>query len=117
MARRASKFDQMTVADLVQLRDEIETALNGKIAIERKELQSKIDSLANIERRGGKIGSAGNSPERNTRRKPHALKGRKAPTKYRGPNGEEWSGRGLAPRWLVALEKKGKKRDQFLIRQ
>ena len=33
----------------------------------------------------------------------------------RGPGGETWAGRGLTPRWLVDLEKKGKKREQFLI--
>ena len=36
-------------------------------------------------------------------------------TQYRGPNGETWSGRGLAPRWLAELERKGKNRDSYLI--
>jgi DNA-binding protein H-NS len=47
--------------------------------------------------------------------KAHPLKGQKAAPKYRGPNGETWAGRGLAPRWLTALEKKGKKRESFFI--
>lgn len=38
-----------------------------------------------------------------------------APIKFRGPNGETWSGRGLTPRWLKALEARGKKRDQFAV--
>jgi len=41
----------------------------------------------------------------------------KVAPKYRGPDGETWSGRGLSPRWLVALEKQGKKRDSFLIKK
>lgn len=37
--------------------------------------------------------------------------------KYRGPNGEAWSGRGLTPRWLAALLSHGKKKDDFLIKK
>ena len=36
--------------------------------------------------------------------------------KYRGPNGEGWSGRGLMPRWLSALVATGKTREDFLIK-
>ena len=35
--------------------------------------------------------------------------------KYRGPNGETWSGRGLTPKWLAALLEQGKTKDEFLI--
>lgn len=37
------------------------------------------------------------------------------PAKYRGPNGEEWSGRGRNPKWLQAAIDAGKK-DEFLIK-
>jgi len=46
----------------------------------------------------------------------HAAKGKKVAPKYRGPGGETWSGRGLAPRWLADLEGKGKKRESYLIK-
>ena len=36
--------------------------------------------------------------------------------KYRGPNGEAWSGRGLTPRWLAALLAQGKTKEEFAIR-
>jgi len=36
--------------------------------------------------------------------------------KYRGPQGQEWSGRGPAPRWLSALLVDGKTREDFLVR-
>jgi len=39
------------------------------------------------------------------------------PPKYRGPNGETWSGRGHQPKWLTALEADGRKKDEFLIRE
>ena len=38
------------------------------------------------------------------------------PAKYRGPNGEAWSGRGLAPRWLSSLIAQGKKKEDFAIK-
>lgn len=36
--------------------------------------------------------------------------------KYRGPNGETWSGRGLTPRWLTALLSEGKAKEDFVIK-
>ena len=46
------------------------------------------------------------------------LKGRKAKAMYRNPKtGETWSGRGRTARWVVAAEKAGKKRDEFLIKR
>ena len=46
-------------------------------------------------------------------------KGRKTgqvPAKFRGPNGETWSGRGKLPGWLQAQEAEGRSRDQFLVK-
>lgn len=36
--------------------------------------------------------------------------------KYRGPNGESWSGRGLTPRWLTSLLAEGKTKEDFTIK-
>jgi DNA-binding protein H-NS len=57
------------------------------------------------------IGLAGKRLGRSVRRKTRRI----AP-KYRGPAGELWSGRGLTPRWLRDAIKKGKKREDFLIK-
>ena len=35
--------------------------------------------------------------------------------KYRGPNGETWTGRGLTPRWLAGLIADGKTKEDFVI--
>ena len=35
--------------------------------------------------------------------------------KYRGPNGESWSGRGLMPKWMQALVAEGKSKQDFAI--
>lgn len=41
--------------------------------------------------------------------------GAKVPAKYRGPNGESWSGRGLTPRWLATLVAEGKSKESFAV--
>lgn len=38
------------------------------------------------------------------------------PAKYRGPNGELWSGIGRNPRWIADAEAAGKNREDFLIK-
>ena len=35
--------------------------------------------------------------------------------KFRGPEGEVWTGRGLTPRWLKMLIEQGRAKEEFLI--
>jgi DNA-binding protein H-NS len=44
-----------------------------------------------------------------------AKSGTPAPVKYRGPNGETWSGRGLMPRWLAGQVAQGKTKESFAV--
>jgi DNA-binding protein H-NS len=44
-----------------------------------------------------------------------ATKGAKLSPKYRGPNGETWSGRGSMPRWMAELVAAGKSRESFAV--
>jgi DNA-binding protein H-NS len=37
------------------------------------------------------------------------------PVKYRGSNGETWTGRGKSPAWLVEAKKQGRKQEEFKI--
>ena len=48
-----------------------------------------------------------------------STKGTKVAPKYRNPANakDTWSGRGLPPRWMAELIKKGKKREDFLIKK
>ena len=39
-----------------------------------------------------------------------------APAKYRSPDGQTWSGRGLTPRWLAALMTQGRAKEEFSIK-
>jgi DNA-binding protein H-NS len=38
------------------------------------------------------------------------------PPKYRSPNGKEWSGRGVPPRFIREYEESGGDREDFLIK-
>ena len=112
-------FRGLDVSELMNARNEIDRLLGEKVAEERRVLEARLDALAAFQP-DGQVASAKRGGGRrpavvNGAGKVHPLKGRKAPIKYRGPNGEAWSGRGLAPRWLSALEQKGKKRDSFLV--
>jgi DNA-binding protein H-NS len=114
MARRAFKLDKMALAELVRLRDEVQSALNGKIEMERRELQTKLVEIEKLQSASKPTGAGKGRLIGNARK--HPAKGKKVAPKYRGPNGETWAGRGQTPRWLVELEGKGKKRDQYLIK-
>lgn len=48
-------------------------------------------------------------------RKSSSQKGTKVAAKYRGPNGESWSGRGMMPRWLAAQVAAGKSKENFAV--
>jgi len=49
------------------------------------------------------------------RKAPAAKSGNPAPIKYRGTNGETWTGRGLMPRWLSAQVAAGKTKESFAV--
>jgi DNA-binding protein H-NS len=53
-----------------------------------------------------------------TARTAKASKGSSSPVaaKYRGPNGETWTGRGLTPKWLAALIAQGQTKESFAIK-
>src|SRR5215211_3340689 len=99
MAKSASNLASMSVDALLRLRDQVSATLNQK----SRELQSQLQRL-------GGLGAV-----RGRTRGSHPRRGVKVPPKYRGPSGETWAGTGATPKWLTALMKQGRKRDQFLI--
>lgn len=54
-------------------------------------------------------------PKETPIKQPSKLKGRKCPPKYRGPNGETWTGRGKTASWLKALIDSGQDKEAFKI--
>jgi len=99
---RTREFDK-TVQDIV--------AKMQAFGISIKDLQLAGSRGAKAKARSGAAG------------KPRQVKARKAgpaasvAAKYRGPNGETWSGRGLTPKWLAALIAAGKRKEEFAIQQ
>ena len=95
----------MPVDDLLNLRDRISNILSKRVASERRDLESRLARLTNVQL------DAPAMPRSNGRKI-----GKVAP-KYRNPENpsETWTGRGRQPRWMTAAIKNGKKKSQFVI--
>ena len=95
----------LSIEALISLRDQITDALSKRAG----ELQNQLARLT-----GTAPTKRGRPPGKATKRK-GKLKGSKVAAKYKGPNGETWSGRGLKPRWMTAAIKAGSKQEDFAI--
>jgi len=103
-----SQFADLSVAELIQLRHEVERLILKKIDAEEKRL---LDNLRVIQsyRTEEKL-----SPE-HLRRDKKATRAKAVP-KYRDPQtGATWAGRGVQPRWMRKAIEAGQRRDDFLI--
>lgn len=98
-----AKESDRTVADII-------TKMQA-FGISIKDLQ-----LATVKGKGNAKGQ-GKGPVKLTRISTKSVKAatQSVPVKFRGPNGETWSGRGLTPRWLSALLGQGRTRDEFSV--
>ncbi len=74
-----------------------------------KDLQNAKPAKGGKTVRGKKTASAA-KPEKISKKAGIAVA-----AKYRGPNGETWSGRGLTPKWLSALISQGQSKESFAI--
>ena len=121
----AVDLDRMTVQQLVALiaaaeakrRDKLEdarAALRAEMEQRMAELGIALGDLFSTAGQQAPAEQAAGKDGRRTR-KPRDDIGAKRAAKYRGPNGEEWSGRGRMPNWLAALEAEGRRREEFLI--
>src|SRR5215213_7258121 len=118
----AIDLDGMTVQQLTALIAAAETKRREKLD------EAKAALRAEMERKAAELGisagelfppaaqQAATEPGRRAR-KPRSDTGAKraVAVRYRGPNGEKWSGRGRTPRWLAALEAEGKDRKAFAV--
>ena len=72
-----------------------------------------------VVKRGPRAGKGKSKSEVSTKKRSMAdskkSAGKPVAPKYRGPNGETWSGRGLSPKWLSSLVEQGAKREDFAI--
>jgi DNA-binding protein H-NS len=76
-----------------------------------KDLQSpKAAKLSKTGRAGKAKSSAVKTP------KAARKAGSPVAAKFRGPNGETWSGRGLTPKWLASLVAQGQNKEAFAVK-
>ena len=119
--------------NLIDIQSQIEKLQKQANEIKAKDFQSTVqDILTKMQAFGitvkdlqttkpGKSGKAGRGKGKSV--DPSVPKAPKVPkksstpvaAKYRGPNGETWSGRGLTPRWMATLIAQGQSKDTFAI--
>lgn len=107
-------LDAMSVAEL--------TALIEAATVKRKEKQDEAKATM-LAKWKAEAADAGLSFEAlipglavaEKPRKPRKDQGSTLTAKFRGPNGEEWSGRGRMPKWLIVLEASGKSREDYRV--
>jgi DNA-binding protein H-NS len=103
-------MDTLSAQDLRVIRDTADQKRQGKLKNARSaaiaEMRQKFSELdLTLE---DVLADEGNKP---TKRRTGAT----ARVKYRGPDGEEWSGRGRAPVWIRHLEAEGHNREEYLV--
>jgi DNA-binding protein H-NS len=103
------------VATYLELKEQAEKLL---AEAERMREQEIADAIADIKRKidlygltaadlGFAKGGPGNSRPKSA----------KSPVKYRGPNGETWSGgRGRKPQWVAQALKEGRNLEEFAVK-
>ena len=80
--------------------------------VDADSIRAYIDDTSGKAAKGGRgkvKAASGKGP------KPVKKAGVAVAAKYRGPNGESWSGRGLTPRWLTSLLAQGRSKEEFAI--
>jgi DNA-binding protein H-NS len=97
----------LSVDELWAFREELETILAAKIAVEIRELERRIDRLNIVV--GNPAGQSSKPAKPPRRAYPAVL------PKYRNPTPpfETWSGRGRQPRWIRAQLEVGKRLEDF----
>ncbi len=112
--KEAVQFDLASLSfdALLGLKKEIDNEVGSRKAKEIEVLRAKVTESAQT--LGVSVHELFGLPAQNGKRVTRHPRG-KQPVKYRGPCGEEWSGRGPAPRWMKPLLAKGKTKEDFLI--
>lgn len=103
-------------AELAAKAQELEKLIDAAHKEERKTVIAKIKAL--MAENGLTAQDLGGGTSVGGGRKASEKKaGTSVPPKYRHPqSGQEWSGRGLTPKWLKAEVESGKTLDSFLIK-
>jgi DNA-binding protein H-NS len=106
------EFSAYSFGELAEIKKELDREIQSRQANEMDHFLARVAEAAHT--LGVSIDKIfGLSSDR--RRETRHARG-KQPPKYRGPNGEEWSGKGPAPRWMKPFLAKGKTKADFLIK-
>ena len=117
------------MTNLIDIQSQIEKLQKQASDIKAKEFQSTVqDILAKMQAFGITVkdlqsaktvraskGARGRPAGKAKPAKAARKAGLPVAPKYRGPNGETWSGRGLTPKWLTTLTATGQSKESFLI--
>ena len=116
------------MSNLIDIQSQIEKLQKQASEIKAKEFNSTVqDILAKMQAFGitvkdlqsAKPGKRGPGRGRKAgvakAAKPARKAGKPVAAKYRGPNGETWSGRGLTPKWLATLVAQGQSKESFAV--
>ncbi len=101
-------YENMSEAELQSMIEDASRALKDKQQGKRREVIAQIKQLAASIGVGVEIiDGAASSPR----------KGRKVPIKFQNPDNlsEQWSGRGVRPKWLQNLLNQGRRLDEFEV--
>ena len=109
-----SKF---SFTQLLKIKKDLESEVKARQAKEVEDLRAKVTEVAQtLGISAAELLRLPSAPAQRAIRKTKHAKG-KQPAMYRGPGGEEWSGRGPAPGWMKPHLAKGKTKADFLIRK
>lgn len=113
-------LDKMSAQELSGLIEAAEEKRREKLEAAKQELVAEFKARASslgipLESLFPQVAKPAQATSRPGGRKPRSDAGRKLATRYRGPNGEEWTGRGRVPTWLATLEAGGRKRAEFEV--
>jgi DNA-binding protein H-NS len=105
---------QSQIASLQKQADEIRTKEFQATIVEiRQKMQAfgiTVKDLQSVKAKPGRKAKVTGSKPSKVKKTTAAVA-----TKYKGPNGEAWSGRGLTPKWLASLVAAGSTKEQYLI--
>ena len=114
--KSAIDLEALSVQELTELIVAAEQKRKDKLEDAKRAL------IAEIEQKAAAIGLSvselyadAGEPMSTPKRKPRKDAGQPLAIQYRGPNGEEWSGRGRRPTWLAEAIANGKSLDDFRV--
>ncbi len=115
------------MSNLIEIQGQIEKLQKQASDIRTREFDKTVQeilakmqafgiTLKDLQPRKGRKGSGAAPAKQGAGKAKKKSAGSVVAPKYRGPNGETWTGRGLMPRWLSALVAQGQTKESFAIK-